>query len=192
MALNRWNPMSDMLTLRDAMDRLFQESVVRPWNWAGQGEGGMMPVDMYEEDNTLVVKTAMPGVKPEDIDIRVEGDMLTISGETGSEQESQPQMSQSKTGQQTTSTQAAPQSIQGAGQQQTQAMSTRQETAMQSGRRNWYMRERRMARYTRTVQLPFPVDEQQAQATFDQGMLTLKLPKAEQARTKRIQVQAKS
>src|SRR5581483_11753949 len=171
-----------------------------------QGEGSMMPVDMYEEDNTLVVKTAMPGVKPEDIDIRVEGDMLTISGETRSEQESQPPMGQSRMGQQSTSTQgqqqsaqgqqqsmqSQQQSTQGTGKQQMQSIGTPGQTAMQSGRRNWYMREHRMARYMRTIQLPFPVDEQQAQATFDQGMLTLRLPKAEQARTKQIKVQAKA
>jgi HSP20 family protein len=177
-----------MLTLRDAMDRLFQESFVRPWGWIGQTDGGMMPIDMYEQDDALVVKTALPGIKPEDVDIRVEGDTLTITGEMKSDQE-QPQAAQTTTTQQPAQTQ--PKSQKNTEQDgQTQAMTSGTERGMQQGQRNWYMREQRYARYSRSITLPFPVNEEQAEATFNQGMLTLRLPKAEKARAKRISIKS--
>lgn len=80
----RREPFSELLSLRDAMDRLFEESVVRPRNWiAPMFEG--LAVDMYETNEEVVVKASTPGVKPEDIDISVVGDTLTIKGEVKEE-----------------------------------------------------------------------------------------------------------
>lgn len=206
--IQRWNPMSDALTLRDAMDRLFQESFVRPMGWmSGTESGAMMPIDMYEEDNTLVVKTSMPGVKPDDVDIRVEGDTLTITGEMNAQQ-NQPKTVESSMGQQTGQTQGSQQnrqqnqqSQQGQQSQQNQqnqqqsrqsnqSMTGAQQGGMDQNSRNWYMREHRYARFSRSVTLPFPVDQDKAEATFDQGMLTLRLPKAEQARARKIPIKS--
>lgn len=76
----RWEPFSELVSLRDAMDRIFEESVIRPRNWlAPDGEG--VPIDVYESNGDVVVKATIPGVKPEDIDISVMGDVLTIKGE---------------------------------------------------------------------------------------------------------------
>lgn len=80
---------SELMTLRDAVDRLFQESFVRPWSFAsalGTGVRGM-EVDLYDEGENLMVEATMPGVKTEDIDIRVQGDVLTISAETKQEKD---------------------------------------------------------------------------------------------------------
>ena len=75
--LTRWDPFRDLISLREAMDRLLEESVVRP-----RTEGPRaLPVDMYETEEALVVKAAIPGVDPEDIDISITGDTLTINGE---------------------------------------------------------------------------------------------------------------
>ncbi len=85
-ALTRWDPFRDMLTLREAMDRLFSESFVRPstaFPFIGM-EGPA--VDMYQTKDEVVIKAAIPGVKPEDIDISVTGDLLTIKGECKEEE----------------------------------------------------------------------------------------------------------
>jgi HSP20 family protein len=76
----RWEPFTDLVSLRDAMDRLFEESVIRPRNWLAPAFEGLA-VDVYETEEDVVVKATVPGVKPEDIDISVTGDTLTIKGE---------------------------------------------------------------------------------------------------------------
>jgi HSP20 family protein len=82
----RWQPINDMVTLRDAMDRLFEESVVRPRGWlAPAGMAAELALDMYETADDLVVTAAVPGVKAEDLDITITGDVLTIKGETKTE-----------------------------------------------------------------------------------------------------------
>jgi HSP20 family protein len=86
--LVRWEPIRDLVSLREAMDRLFEESFVRPHtDWPAPAEAGALAVDVYETEDAVVVKSAIPGVKPEDIDISLTGDTLTIKGETKSEEE---------------------------------------------------------------------------------------------------------
>jgi HSP20 family protein len=76
-----------MMTLRDAMERMFEEGFVRPPVPFGPwGEAGMA-VDMYETDDNVVVKTAVPGVKAEEIDVSITGDTLTIKAETKEDEE---------------------------------------------------------------------------------------------------------
>jgi HSP20 family protein len=83
----RWEPFRDMLGLRDAMDRVLEEGFLRsPVPFAPWAEGAM-PVDMYESDDNVVVKTAIPGVKAEEIEVSVTGDTLTIKAETKEEEE---------------------------------------------------------------------------------------------------------
>jgi HSP20 family protein len=84
--LVRWEPFRDLVTLREAMDRLLAESFVRP-GVAFPSVGIEGPaVDMYQTQDDIVVKAAVPGVKPEDIDIAVTGDILTIKGELKEEE----------------------------------------------------------------------------------------------------------
>lgn len=147
MSITRWEPFSDLMTLRDAMDRLFEESFVRPGRLLATAAAGSVPVDMYQQDGNLVVKAPIPGVKPEDIDITIVGDTLTIKGETKQEQEYKEE--------------------------------------------NVIRRERRFGSFSRTVSLPSPVDTSKANATFENGILTLTLPVAEEAKPKTIQVKAK-
>jgi HSP20 family protein len=85
----RWEPFRDMMwpsAMRDAMDRMFEEGFLRapvPFGWAE----GSLAVDMYDSENSVVVKTAVPGVKAEDIEVSVTGDTLTIKAETRDEEE---------------------------------------------------------------------------------------------------------
>jgi len=83
--ITRWDPFQEMLTLREAMNQLFEDSVVRPGNIRGQG---FVPaLDLSETQDGFVVETALPGLKPEDIEITVENNVLTIKGETRRENE---------------------------------------------------------------------------------------------------------
>lgn len=83
----RWEPFRDVASLRDAMDRMWEERFLRPpipfAPWAGEA----LAVDMYETDDNVVVKTAVPGVKAEEIDVSVTGDTLTVKAETKQEEE---------------------------------------------------------------------------------------------------------
>jgi HSP20 family protein len=83
MSMMRWEPFKDLLTLREAMDRLFEESYVRPGlRWAPAEEGYCpLAIDAYATDEELVITAAVPGVKPGEVEITIEGDALTIRGE---------------------------------------------------------------------------------------------------------------
>lgn len=86
MSIVRWEPFSDVLSLREAMDRLFEESVVRPGSRILAPYGASeLALDMYETDDYVVVTAALPGVKPEDVEITITGDVLQIKGESKSE-----------------------------------------------------------------------------------------------------------
>jgi HSP20 family protein len=80
--LVHWEPFNDLISLRDAMDRLFRESFIRPYE-SGLVTWGTnkLPIDMYETETAVVIRAIVPGVRPEDIDITVSGDTLTIKGE---------------------------------------------------------------------------------------------------------------
>ncbi len=85
--ITRWEPMRDFVTLRDAMDRLFEESYVQP-SWTalarrpGEADNAWrLPVDIYTTPEEVVIVAAVPGIKPEDVEITFEGDTLTIKGE---------------------------------------------------------------------------------------------------------------
>jgi HSP20 family protein len=78
-----------MVSLRDAMDRLFEESFVRPLRgWSERvGSGLSVSVDMHETDDDVVVSAELPGLKPEDVDISITENTLTIKGEFQTEKE---------------------------------------------------------------------------------------------------------
>lgn len=141
--LIRWEPFRDMMTLRQAMDRLFEDSFVRP---AGFGNVSVPEValDVKETEADVVVKAELPGVKPEDVDVSVSEGVLTIKGENKEEKEEK-------------------------------------ET-------NYYRRERRYGSFSRSISLPAAVNADRADAVFENGVLSLTLPKAEEARPKQIKV----
>ena len=87
--LTRWEPAREMLTLREAMDRLFDDAFTRPFSLVRDGGStwSSLTIDMYETDNDLVVKAALPGLRADEVQINVANDVLTIKGEMKHEEE---------------------------------------------------------------------------------------------------------
>jgi len=80
--VHAWQPMRDMVTLRQAMGQLFDESMVQP---RGPGEHGerksKLPLDAYSTEEEIVILASLPGVSPEQVEITIEGDTLILKGE---------------------------------------------------------------------------------------------------------------
>jgi len=64
MSLIRWEPFREMMSLRQAMDRLFEDSFIRPSRLWPELRAGGLPIDIYQTKDDVVVKAALPGVKP--------------------------------------------------------------------------------------------------------------------------------
>jgi len=87
MSLVRWDPFRDLESLQEDVNRLFQESMARPRREAPAARVWAPPVDVVEDDDKIVVKAELPGMKREDIDIELSGEQLTIRGERKFESE---------------------------------------------------------------------------------------------------------
>jgi HSP20 family protein len=86
MTVRNWEPIRDLVTLREAMDRLFEESFVRPgstrWARADLREGRcQLPLDAYVTANELIIVASVPGLSPDEVEITIEGDTLSLQGE---------------------------------------------------------------------------------------------------------------
>ena len=148
MNIVRWDPFREMVSLRDVMDRLVEDSVVRPGRALGLiGEEAYPALDVYQNPKELVVKASLPGVKPEDVDITISGDTLTVKGETKTDEEVK--------------------------------------------REDYIYQEHRYGSFSRTLVLPPDLRTDKADASFDQGILTLTIPRAEEVKPKTIKVKAK-
>lgn len=146
-SLMRWDPGNDMISLRDMMDRLFEDSFVRTRSGSMLAHTGDLAVDLVETKDDVVVKATLPGVKPEDVELTITGETLSIRGETKEEKETKDE--------------------------------------------NYIRRERRYGSFSRSIQLPAGLQTDKAEASFENGVLTLKLPKSEQVKPKSIKVKAK-
>jgi HSP20 family protein len=83
--VRRPSPYGEMLTLRQAMDHLFDDDY-RPFRWLSGGlDGPALPLDVTTSADSLTIEAALPGIKPEDVDITVENGTVTISGRTADE-----------------------------------------------------------------------------------------------------------
>ena len=82
MAMVRWEPVRDLLSLQERMNRMFDTSYrgAADEDWA-LGESWAPAVDIYEKDGNIVLKAELPGVDPKDVDVRVENNLLTLRGE---------------------------------------------------------------------------------------------------------------
>lgn len=78
--MTRYEPFGNVLSLREAMDRLFEDSFVAPFGRLMQTTS-IMPVDVYETEDAFVVNAFMPGLTPDDLDITVQQQVVTIHGE---------------------------------------------------------------------------------------------------------------
>ena len=141
--ITRFNPLSEMVTLRSAMDRLFDDSFVSPLTLRN-GEAAAPAIDVHETADDIVVTAALPGLKAEDVDITLTGQSLSIRGEFKADEE--------------------------------------------VDRGQYLYRERRFGTFQRQLQLPVRVQSEAATANFEDGVLTLRIPKAEEVKPRQIQV----
>jgi HSP20 family protein len=86
--ITRWDPLRDMITMRQAVDRMLDESFARGSETRGTG-AWLLPMDAYITDEAIVIRADVPGIKPEEIEITLEGDTLAIRGEIRREDDSQ-------------------------------------------------------------------------------------------------------
>ena len=148
MAIERCHPFTELMSLRQAMDRLFEDSFVRPSRaLEALSEVAAPALDIYQTPSTVVVKATLPGLKPEDLSIDVTGETLTIKGEHKAEQEIK--------------------------------------------KEDYLYQERRYGTFSRSVVLPSGLKTDKTEATMEDGVLTLTIPKAEEAKPKTIKVKAK-
>lgn len=88
MTIQRWDPFRDMLSLRDAMNRLFEDSFVRPAPASlGTGAAYGLAVDLEETQDEYTVRASLPGFNPEDVNVSITGDTLTIQAQQSGEEE---------------------------------------------------------------------------------------------------------
>jgi len=143
MTVVRWNPSRELVSLREAMDRLFEDSFVRP---LGSSERERrLPLDVYTTPSEIVVMASVPGLKPDEVDITIEGDTLTIGGEVKPPLENV----------------------------------------------EYIFQERGFGKFSRTLTINVPVEHDKAEASFENGVLTITLPKAEAVKPKTIKVSTK-
>ena len=91
MIMMRWQPFPELVSLGQVMEKLFEDSFVTPLSHLGYPCPGVAtPIDMYQTANEVVVKATLPGIKPEEVDITITGDTLTIKRETKAEEKIKP------------------------------------------------------------------------------------------------------
>jgi HSP20 family protein len=149
MTLQRWEPFKEAISLRNAMNRLFEDSFVRPSTyWAEADNEGDLALDIYQTNKDVVVKASLAGFKPEEVDISITGDVLTIKGEHKEEKEEKD--------------------------------------------KDYVLKERRYGSVSRMITLPVEVNSDKAEARFEDGVLTLNIPKSEQAKPKQIKIKPRA
>jgi HSP20 family protein len=137
--------MREMMTLREAMDRLFDDAFTRPLSFSGVS--ATPAIDMYQTSDEVVVKAALPGLKADDVGITITGETLTLRGEY------------------------------------------KQETEQKDT--NYHIREQRSGSFERSLLLPTDVKADKAKADFENGILTITMPIAEEVKPKSITIKAK-
>src|SRR6188472_3360679 len=80
MARSGFSPLRDFMSMRDAMDRMFEDRWVSPGSWLTWSSLGAnyLPLDVYETADDIVVRAVVPGVSPEGIDIQFQAGVLTL------------------------------------------------------------------------------------------------------------------
>jgi len=144
--VRRPSPYDELLSLRQAMDRLFESDFTGPFLRIAGGVRslGTMPLNVRTDADALTIEASLPGVHPEDVEITIEGGTVTLS--TRSEEE----------------------------------------TTEEEG--SYLVREIRRGAVTRSIALPEGLEADKADATFENGVLKLRIPRAEQVKPRRITI----
>jgi HSP20 family protein len=141
--VRRPSPYGEMLTLRQAMG--LDDDWFRPMRWLSGGvDGPALPLDVTTDADSLTIEAALPGIRPEDVDITVENGTVTISGKTASERN--------------------------------------------ATEGSYLVQEIRRGTFSRSVTLPNGLEPDKAEATFENGVLSLRIPKAEQLKPRQIKI----
>jgi HSP20 family protein len=142
----RWRPGRDLTTIRDEMNRLFDNFFTGlPELRKGLLEGEWAPsVDVAETDEEITVTAELPGVKQDEVDITITDDVLTLKGEKKEEKEVK--------------------------------------------EKNYHRIERSYGSFQRSIALPTGVQADKAKAAYTDGVLTITVPKAEEAKPKQIKI----
>jgi HSP20 family protein len=140
----RWDPFQDVLSLREAMNQLVEESFVRPTAATRDGASYVPALDLSETQEGYLVEAALPGLKPEDLEITVENTVLTIKGEIRQQSEDK--------------------------------------------QRKYHRTERHFGAFQRTIGLPTTVKADAIQASLENGVLRLNIPKTEAVKPRKISV----
>lgn len=148
--VSRWEPFQEMMSLRSAMDRVFDDAF-QSLGADGNGNGNShnvlsLALDVSENANEYIVRASVPGVAEDELDITLDNHVLTISGEF--------------------------------------------KRAENQRNVRFHLRERRYGKFNRSITLPSAVNEEKIEAVFTNGLLTIRVPKAEVAKPKRITVQS--
>jgi HSP20 family protein len=141
--VRRPSPFGELMSLRSAMDHLFEDSFVRR-PFAGLDGQPPLPLDITRTADELVVEAALPGIRPEDVEITVEDGTLSIRGEYRDER--------------------------------------------RTGEGESLVQEIRRGTVARAVTLPTGLEPEEATATFEHGLLTLRIPKAEATKPRQIRI----
>ena len=81
MSITRFDPLRDFVSLREVMDRLVEDSVIRPSALLVEGHAATFPVDLSETADAFVLKATLPGVRPEDVDVNATSEGVSIKAE---------------------------------------------------------------------------------------------------------------
>ena len=144
-SLVRYQPFTE---LRRVVDSLFDERFFAPYRLFAFDRSEITPIDVYQTENEVVVKATVPGAKPEEVDVSITDNVLTIKGETKAEEKIE--------------------------------------------RKDYLYQEHRYGTFRRSVALPSGLKTDTAETSFENGVLTLTIPKAEEAKPKQIKVKVKA
>jgi HSP20 family protein len=142
--LTRWEPERELATLRRAFDRFFGEPFEPRFMLPGRLDQFEPAVDVAEDETAYTIKAAMPGVKPEEVEVTLHNNVLTLKGEAKADKEIQEE--------------------------------------------NYTVRERRYGSFMRSLTLPTVVKAEAIEAQHEDGVLTVRLPKMEEDKPKKIAV----
>jgi HSP20 family protein len=87
MTMDRWDPFRDMLTFREAMDRWLQQGISGTGQLLSTMRPEAVPIDLIERDDAFELRASVPGVKPEDVEVTIQGERITVRTESKAEQE---------------------------------------------------------------------------------------------------------
>ena len=147
MVLQRWDPFRDLRQMEDTMNRLWRRFGDSPIYREGAEDWNIL-IDVIQKEDEIEVKASIPGISPDDIDVSIEDNVLTMRAEKTEETEDKDT--------------------------------------------SYLVRERRFGSFYRALRLPETVDADKIESHYENGVLTITMPKAEEKKKKQIQVKVGS